>query len=440
MSSKITIQLQTLFSEIENHSSFFVRKRIYIGGGLYGDGLQPIHIKYNDIMQKLDTIPDENIKANSKLLESTQLKLLDTIRIVSSIDGLSENKTDLVKYINLASHELEELIKVIDDIEKFDPSKIADPEEVRLENISRLQGIIEDNLNQLTKSFTWKSSVAELKNKIDGQQVIDSRWALLLEAKMQLQLLENLKTLETMSSFSAIVRNLCGKDITMMEKNLPVMIAFLILFQRDGELIKSDFSVLSNQHLTVEDIRSDLEHLLNTNRLSWISALHEQIVGRSYNLEKIKKFAARLYEMSRDVKEEFLWTMTTVARANNTPELEEVSVGFATLASCLLSITGTLDENGLYDLSKKITEIERLNVIDAITDLSELYQPENINVTHLIRAIDKKLDSLKELALQVISFDDIKVAFFNVVQFTDFNAGLANIEDLGRYIDNLGKL
>ncbi len=435
MPSELTNQIEAVFSELENHNSYFIRKRVYMGeGGKFGNGLYPVHQKFKQIIARLKEVSDEQLKPNIELLDSVQIKLFDTIRLVAGINGMTDSTINIINYISLAEHEVDDLDKVVDKIENYNPTTDkSDPEISSMENIARLRGIVEDNLNQLPKSFQWK----EAEKTDEGKQLMNKRWQLMLEAKMQIQLLENEKALKTIGMCITKIRNLSGEDITMVENNIPFLISFIKLFQRDGELIRSDPHNI--RILTVEDIRADLEHLINTNRISWIQILHETIVGDEIdNLDNIKKFAYKLYELSRDPKEEFLWTMTTVARANNNSALERVTVSFAVLASSLLSIVVPLENYGLYDYSKRIMKMDNLDVSDAITDLSELYKPHEINTSHLIRGLSKKLDKLREIALQVITFDDIAAELYSIIQITDFNHNMREIDDLEDYIRNIG--
>ncbi len=435
MPSELTNQIEAVFSELENHNSYFIRKRVYMGeGGKFGNGLYPVHQKFKQIIARLKEVSDEQLKPNIELLDSVQIKLLDTIRLVAGINGMTDSTINIINYISLAEHEVDDLDKVVGKIVNYNPTTDkSDPEVSSMENIDRLRGLVEDNLNQLPKSFQWK----EAEKTDEGKQLMNKRWQLILEAKMQIQLLENEKALKTIGMCITKIRNLSGEDITMVENNIPFLISFIKLFQRDGELIRSDPHNI--RILTVEDIRADLEHLINTNRISWIQILHETIVGDEIdNLDNIKKFAYKLYELSRDPKEEFLWTMTTVARANNNSALERVTVSFAVLASSLLSIVVPLENYGLYDYSKRIMKMDNLDVSDAITDLSELYKPNEINTNHLIRGLSKKLDKLREIALQVIAFDDIAAELYSIIQFTDFNHNMREIDDLEDYIRNIG--
>ena len=139
-----------------------------------------------------------------------------------------------------------------------------------------------------------------------------------------------------------------------------------------------------------------------------------------------------------------MWTMITIARTHKNEELEaklrSLSIGYANLASCLLCLVDDLEETGHNELATQILELNDIDPLDAIIDIQELYNPENIDINNLIKAITVRLENLQELAHNVLMFDDIKEQFFVIIQFTDLNSNLLDISELEDYITKIGSI
>lgn len=130
--------------------------------------------------------------------------------------------------------------------------------------------------------------------------------------------------------------------------------------------------------------------------------------------------------------------MLRVAKRQNNTDLEKLSFDFATLAATLLSITFELKMSGHGDLANAIKNLEGINAMDAIDDLSELYQPEKIQVDQLIKAMSRKLEYLKEFAFQILQMDDLVSYFSLYFNATGANHGSGSAESLFRYVSSLG--
>jgi methyl coenzyme M reductase subunit C-like uncharacterized protein (methanogenesis marker protein 7) len=231
-----------------------------------------------------------------------------------------------------------------------------------------------------------------------------------------------------LAQLSMIIRNGAAESIESIDLNLPLILSLIKI----PNLLKEE-----NQNSSIKDLRIDITHLLNIGRVPWLSSLHNSIV-KTDTIKELKRFSEKLYELSRDPRKEFLWTMILVARANNSTELENASNSYSVLTSSLLTLTGKLEELGYSDFIDEINEVAEIKALDALADISELYKPRNIDPTRLENAIRLKVKELIAISLDLIAIQEVRETLFQILQFTTIDGNLTTIEELGEYLINLG--
>lgn len=419
------------FEDIRNHHKFLIRDRIYWGTGMFeGYGLSDVHNKFNTISIVLTNAPDNALINHEEGLSISLMNLLDTLRLIIHMDDLSPNTSVMIKYINVAIIELAELKKITHKIVKFDPKKLVDEEQKILQDLIKTREFIEDNIHQIQMSFAWKLSRANTKT-IEDKEVFDRRLQNLRRVIDGIQNIFSSDSLQLLTQMAVLMRDQSARSIDTLDDSLFLMNTLIQVFSED----KLYHINGTSKTIVGEDVRNDVERLLNTGRDHWLKHLLNFIKDMTSESKLIQKFVEKLYILSRDPKEQFLWTMSYLSRSHSNDHLENISFHYASLASSLLSLTNTLEEKGLLDISNKIIELGDISALDAIDDISELYNPEKIDVEHLIKAIEKGLDELKEIACLITSFDDLAINLFTIIQFTDMDARLTGIDSLNDYIN-----
>ncbi len=428
--------ISELFDFIKNHDKFIVRNRVYRGGGDFKQGLVSFHAKYQNIMQIFLEVPKQNLLILEGEIETILEKINDSLNLVSNIDLIISHKKQVVKYIDVVRVEILDLNILMHDALILDPSDMKSKEEIESEFLKELQLKAEDNLDQITKSFEWKRNQALLQTTLDGKELIAEHLINIEKAKKSIIKVINRHYLELLSNLANIIRNSAAKNFETIGLQLPLFITISNIFHENKEIKLRDH--INGSQFSPLDVKQDVERLLNTGRISWLTSLHTSIVEDPEDLGYITEFAETLLRLSSDPKEQFLWTMSYVARAQNSEELKEVSLAFAKLASSLLTLVNDLESAGKNDLVSEVLNLNDINPMESISDIGELYQINKIDVNNLIRGIKARLRHLKNLTFQILTFEDLRSIFFTIVQFTDANAELTNIDDLEDYIRYLG--
>jgi hypothetical protein len=395
-----------------------------------GYGLSDVHIKFNAISVVLTNAPEIAMKNYNEGLSISLMNLLDTLRLILHMDDFSPNKSDMKKYISVAKIELDELKKITYKIVKFDPNSMMDEEQRILQDLNITREFIEDNIHQIQMSFAWKLNRANIKT-VEGKELFDRRLQELKKVIDGIQNIFSLGSLQLLTQMAVLIRDQSAKSIDSLDDALNLMNTLIQIF---GEDMLYQVEGASST-IVAEDVRNDVERLLNTGRDRWLKHLHNYIKDTTSESKFIQKFVEKLYVLSRDPKEQFLWTMSYLSRSQANDHLENISFHYASLASSLLSLTDTLEVKGLLEISNKIVELGDISALDAIDDLSELYNPENIDVENLIKAIEKGLEEIKDIANLITSFDDLATNLFTIIQFTDMDARLTGIDSLKDYIN-----
>ncbi len=420
------------FEDIRNHDKYLIRERIYYGTGMFeGGGLLDIHNNFNSISIVLTNAPDISLVNHTKGLGISLKNLLDTLNLILHMDELSPNKSDMKKYISIAEIELDELKKITREIATFDPKSLISEEQRILKEIPEAREFIEDNIQQIQMSFAWKLSRENIKT-VEDKELFDQRLQGLKQVLDGIQQVSCLESLQLLTQIAFLTRDQAAKSIDKLDDSISLINLLVQIFIEEDKLYQINGGPLQ---IKAEDVRKDVERLLNTGRDQWLKQFLNFIKDTSSESKLIQKFIENLYILSRDPKKQFLWTMSYLSRSQDSDYLEKISFHYASLASSLLSLTNTLDDKGLFDLTTKIVELGDISALDAIDDLAELYNPEKIDVKHLIKAIEKGLVEIKDIACLIISFDDLATNLFNIIQFTDMDVRLTGIDSLKDYIN-----
>lgn len=437
MTKELIRNLENVFSNLENHNTYFIRNRIYLGGGNFGTGVRPIHLRYKELIIEIKNLPKENIEMNKEKLDASLLKITDTIRYLENVEGLSDNKEDILKFIEIGTYEVEELSKVLEIIRSFDHTQVADPERIKKEKIQESQQLIEDNLNQLTKSYEWKNSETNLSTSIEGKEIVSRRKELMERAKEGLNQINNIDILSTLSVMVQMIRNSVATDVNTLDYNLPMFISFIKLFRNENLMIKTHSYTIRKDHLSIEDIRLDLDGLLIANKLSIIATIHDNMVVKGED-ESINKFAAKLYEIFRDSEEEFNQVLGRIVGMKNDAILSKMFEGYILITKSLKTLVPELDKLGLSDMSRKINELINIKSVDIVPNLQDLYHLHSFDLEKCKDILLTKINDLKQLAHQLTNFDDVAASLFSIVQFTDLKAQMLDVNSLEDYINNIG--
>ncbi|MHA2277249.1 MAG: hypothetical protein ACXAC2_15855 [Candidatus Kariarchaeaceae archaeon] len=330
-----------------------------------------------------------------------------------------KDKDNINKILQHFDSNLFKLIEFIDNVRNYDQTKIIDPQFLK---IKELKEKIEDNINQLS----WKRSTTITSNtKPNTYDNLEQYY--LMSSLRQCLIIEEVEYLTLLALIMAKIREVNFKDKNQFYNYLNFYLTLAKVFSKEGMKIGS---------LTKDDVKQDIERYINLNRLNWLVKLHNSIDESFHDEELIINFVQKLYLLARDPKEEFLWTMLTIARGEDNIFLEKISVDYAILAATLLSLTYDLRMYGMIDLTNAIKNISTISALDAIDDLMELYLPNEVQVEQLIKAMTKKLQNLKEFAYQIIQMEDLKSKFEIYIGLSGSGPGTST--SLEEYIQNMG--
>ncbi len=423
-SFSILSEINSSFNNIATHSKYMIRERIYHGKGAFkGYAVSDIHSKFNDISKLIEENISEKKFKQSKLPELCD-KLNDTINLIIELNQYTPKTEEIVKLIQLAELLTRELETEYNKTTKRE--EISD-ETIIKNQINDYKNKIIDNLTQIQINLNREFEINN-DTKIDINKKID-------DIKSYTEKINEIKKLRSLSIIILKIRNNLTNNKDQLKLNINAVVSMAVFYSSNISEIEVENVDDIYSHITINDIITDIENKINVNRITWLLSLYQNIVYDPYSINDINKFFKKLFILSRDPREDYLWTMSNIARLTQSDELDKLSVHYATLASILLNLINTLNELGLTHISKRITNIREIDFKDAIQDISDLYNPKNIDVENLIRAVRYKLKEIKELCNSVIEFNDLAYEFFNIVQFTDMDANLTSIDDLKEYIN-----
>ena len=425
-------EIEYQFTKFQNHSSFLIRERLYKGSNVFGSGLQPVHQKMMSLIDKTNDnpIPPAYLEVKSDEFSANIKKLDDTLQLLFFMVENDGDKDEIVKLFSVIEIEINELDDFYQNGFSFDPSTIQSEEQLVNQRIFDLGLKIDDNFSQLSLSNEWRlrKATAATDETINFQELEE------LIEKAKLHALANVSEdyLALLSIIAINIRDVAAADLSKLRESLQFYITISkiladdLWFDLDGERITSEY------------IKDDIEHKVNLKNLDWLIKVHNSVIEEFPEEMHPEKFGVLLYKLSRDIREEFLWTVLRLAREQRNEELEEVSIAYANLASMLLSVHKNLVDEGLNDIASAITQADEIKALDIIDDLSELYSLDAVGTEKLVNAIKKQLDNLKLLAFQIIQMEDIRPTFQMIAQFTDIEANFDSGLTLEDYLNSLG--
>lgn len=429
-------RVDTHFNQIRNHSNFMVRERVYKGGLYQTEGLNSQHVQFLALKKKIseNPLPDQYLVHHTPKLKKIVDNLVESIDIFVTIVEGGYSKIEIAKFLQVTKFELLELINFIEAGYSFDESMITSQEDLDKEKRQELIAKIEDNFNQITSSFGWKEFESDQSSTVVGEVRI-------LKFKKYIEQSINLSSAISNIDYLLLMSILAMKIRSQIVESPKGLIGYLDFFQTLSKIFSEDneknFSyICNNQQLTSEDLKQDIEHKINTGKLNWLVSLHHFVSeDPEENLEQ--QFASKLFELSRDPKEEFLWTMIKIAKEQSNDLLETTSINYANMATNLLSMDYELRDRGYDELGQMMKQIEEISALDAIKDIGELYNSKDVNLDHMINAIRKQLDNLKEFAYKIAEIEELRSSFQKIISSTDFDAKFSEEYTLENYLDEL---
>lgn len=433
LSWEIIKEIEDQFLRFQNHSTFIVRERLYKGSNVYGDGLQAVHSKMTEIILQLSNnpVPEDYLEVKNDEFLNHVKKIDDSIQMLTFLVENDGGTNDILKLFAVIEMEIQELAEFFSQGFTFDRSTIKSAEDLSNQRIFELGLKIDDNFSQISSSNEWRLRQAnsQIEQTINFEKLVQ----LIEQAKIHALANVSEDYLAILSLIAIKIRDTAAADLSKLKDCLLFYITISkilgedLSFEADGIVITSKY------------VKDDIEHKVNLKSLAWLVKVHNSITEEYPEEKYTAKFSILLYKLSRDVREEFLWTMLRLAREQHNEELEDISIAYATLASMLLSVNNNLKEAGMDDLASAITQADEIKALDVIDDLAELYSLNNLGTDKLVNAIKKQLDNLKLLAYQIIQMEDIRPTFQMIVQFTDMEANFADGLTLEDYIESLGK-
>ncbi|MCE7736529.1 MAG: hypothetical protein GPJ54_16730 [Candidatus Heimdallarchaeota archaeon] len=433
LSWEIIKEVENQFLRFKNHSAFIIRERLYKGSNVYGNGLQPVHTKMREIIVQLSNnpVPEDYLEIKKDEFSNHVKKIDDSIQMLIFMVENEGETNGILKLFTVIEMEIQELAEFFSLGFTFDPSTIKSAEDLTNQRIFELGLKIDDNFSQISSSNEWRLRKASPQN----EQTINFEELVQLIENAKSHALTNVSEdyLALLSIMAIKIRDSAAADLSKLKECLLFYITTCKIL---GEDLSFEFEGVV---ITSKYVKDDIEHKINMKSLAWLVKVHNSITEEYPEEKYTSKFTTLLYKLSRDVREEFLWTMLRLAREQRNEELEDISIAYATLASMLLSVNNNLIEAGMDDLASAITQADEIKALDVIDDLAELYSLDNLGTDKLVNAIRKQLDSLKLLAYQIIQMEDIRPTFQMIVQFTDMEANFADGLSLEEYIESLGK-
>lgn len=417
--------IDSLFQEFATHEKYVIREKIYNGKNMK-IGLSLLHSRFTPLLTEISEIPIESMQYYASELGNYTKKLYDTLQVLYNFDSASSNMATVVKFLDVAQIEVDELSKLVAGVHFFDPSLIKSSEELQQEQINDIRLKIQDNLMQITKSFEWRMQESELSRSIEGREFLHQLTDAIAWNNSQVEQIMNLSYLNLLSLLATKIRDEAAKYFESLRLNLPLLTTFVHIY--------SLISDHPDTTISCEQLTDDVTHFVSTGGLALLTIIHSYL-GDTDTRDKTRwKFAEKIYAISRDPKESFLLTMAIIGNANSNNTLLDLSEDYANLLSSLLGLSTKLEAKGQVTSVQKIEQLSQLNPLDAIQNLSELYHPEKIRPEHFIAALKKKIHDLQQLALELIQDHEIAETLLLMIQFTDFDAQLGSTADLTDYI------
>lgn len=431
-------EIDQIFNLYRTHNNFIVRERVYKSSKDNPKGLEKLHNQLPDLILKVSNhpIPESYLQLNKVRLQKIVKNIVESLDIFIVIAASGFDKEEISKFVQVTELEFNEIVKIIDDAQLFDESQILSDEEKGHQKREELCAKIEDNFSQLTSNYAWKAFEAVHKGNIEGLEKIQKHRDKINKTIEISQLVTNTEYLKLMSIIAMKIRS-------HLASTSDGMLNFMSFFQTLSKIFNNvespqQFSYqYEDQILSSDDLKQDIEHKINTGRLIWLVNLHSSIIEEETDENIMQSFSTKLFQLSRDPKEEFLWTMARFAREHSNIELENKSIAYANLATCLLSIDFELREQGYLDLADQIRSIEEITALDAISDIRELYNSADVNLDHMLQAIRKQLHRLKEYANQIIAIESVRDPFQKILEFTDLDLHITDDFSLEQYIEEL---
>ncbi len=431
-------EIDQTFNLYRIHKNFIVRERVYKISKDNPNGLEKLHNKLPSLMLKVRNhpIPESYLQLNQVRLQKIVKNIVESLDIFIAIAASGFDKKEINKFIQVTELEFNEVAKIIDDAQLFDESQILSDEEKSHQEREELCAKIEDNFSQLTSNYAWKAFEAVHKGNIEGEEIIQKHRD---EIEITIEISKLVRSTEYLTLMSIIAMKIRSHLASSSEG----MLSFLYFFQTLSKIFNdSDSSHFfsyqyEEQKLSSNDLKQDVERKINTGRLIWLVNLHSSIIEEETDEHILQSFSTKLFQLSRDPKEEFLWTMARFAREHSNVELEDKSIAYANLATCLLSIDFEMREQGYIDLADQIRGIEEITALDAISDIRELYNSAEVNLDHMLQAIRKQLHKLKGHVNQIIVVESLREPFQKILEFTDLDLHINENFSLEQYIDDL---
>lgn len=414
-------KLLQFFEDCKNSNNFFLRERLYVGKPGTFIGLVHYHEFVEELLDRIESpFHEKFLLENQNEFENMSTELEEFLELVPYfVEKDNERINKLIRYLE---EEISKLELFIDKGLNYDPSV---PIAV-IDKIKEIHELIDDNFYQLSRKH---SIPVPYKRKILSSTENYEHY-LFGSCFRNSLLISDEDVLILMGVIITKIREKFFSSKQELYKYLNLYLTLTLIFSRNDTVEKLG--------LDQNDVKQDVEHYINLNRLDWLVKLHQSFYEVNQGEELPINFAHQLYKLSRDSKEEFLWTMLRIAREQNNLDLEKVSVDFASLAATLLSLVHELKIHGLEDLAKAIKNVGTINALDAIDDLSELYRPEEINVEQLIKAMSRKLENLKEFSYQILQMDDLASNFKLYFSATGLNRINGSDQSLFSHIKSLG--
>ena len=420
MLSQIDLLL-TKFENLEHHSNFYIRERIYKGNGDAHSGVVRLHQTLTDIKQNmmLDPVPDDFLVFNQEVIDKTLRKVDETLELLSNLDTSSLQKEDIGRYYSILDLEISEVINLIDSSHFFDINSIATDDQKEQEIRESLCEKLEDNITQILVSTGWRRFEEKISSSPGTNMILAIREAGLRTAVDLMQKVQNLEFLQLLAILFTKTRSEAALNLEFLDSSIPFLHTICRIFSFTSE---NPFSAkVENNFFIADDVKVDLEHKVNTGKFLWLIKLHETVLEDVSEEEILHVFAEKLYTLSRDRKQEFLWTMARIAREETNQEIEDLSIKLANLSTILISMVYDLKSLGYTELSSQIKNLSDISALDAVSDLVEIYQTGIPNIDHMITALKKQIEHQKEFAYKIMEITELQEVFEKIVKFTDMD-------------------
>ncbi|MDH5401442.1 MAG: hypothetical protein OEY49_03030, partial [Candidatus Heimdallarchaeota archaeon] len=381
------------FNTLKSNNKFVVRDRVYLGTSDYGESLVSSHDQVIYCKSVCSTISGKYYDIEKQKMNGICNNIIESIDILRDYSSTLE-KTDIIRYKQIVKLNVLELIVLIEKGTNFKEDEYIEPVTLSDEEvlIKRNQAIIEDNLDQITLSSLWKNQernesnqLTILKDTIETCKQLSKK----ITQGINLQLL---------SQIAQKIRDASAQDLETLKDHLGCYMTISAIIN-EGENNGEMFTELNAGGITLEAIRLDIERRLNTRRYNWLVHLFIECDETNQGERVLFCFATKLFELSRNKLDEFSWNVKLFSRISSDGELKRLIIHYSFLSSTLISVIHDLEEMGEHELVEEILNHQDIVAQDAISDLEEIYKPENVNSSHLTKALKIHIEKLKELLL-----------------------------------------